>query len=50
LASSAECRVQVIKDRKRLVYGVQFHPENYDAEHSDGRILLENFFRLALRD
>ncbi len=48
LAASPECRVQVIKDRKRLVYGVQFHPENYDDEHSDGRILLESFFRLAL--
>lgn len=48
LASSAECRVQAIKHRDRLVYGVQFHPEAYDAAHPDGRTLLENFFRLAL--
>ncbi len=48
LASTAECRVQAIKDRKRLVYGVQFHPEQYDETHTDGRKVLENFFRLAL--
>jgi len=48
LASSADCRVQAIKQRDRLVYGVQFHPEGFDASHPDGRILLENFFRLAL--
>lgn len=50
LASSAECRVQVMRHRERAVYGVQFHPENYDNEHSHGRTVLENFFRLALRD
>ncbi len=48
LASSTECRVQAIKDRQRMVYGVQFHPEAYDDEHPDGRIVLANFFRLAL--
>lgn len=49
LASTSECRVQAIKDRKRLVYGVQFHPEQYDETHTDGRKVLENFFRLALK-
>lgn len=49
LASSPDCRVQAIKHRDRLVYGVQFHPEAYDTSHPDGRTLLENFFRLALR-
>lgn len=48
LASSPACRVQAIKHRDRLVYGVQFHPEGYDQSHPDGRTLLENFFRLAL--
>ncbi|MBM3860013.1 MAG: hypothetical protein FJ395_10225 [Verrucomicrobia bacterium] len=50
LASTAECRVQAMKDRKRLVYGVQFHPEQYDETHTDGRKVLENFFRLALKE
>lgn len=47
LASSAECKVQVIKHHDRLLYGTQFHPEAYDDAHPDGRTLLENFFRLA---
>jgi GMP synthase (glutamine-hydrolysing) len=47
LASSDECRVQVIKHRDRLVYGTQFHPEIYDDEHLHGKIMLQNFFRLA---
>jgi GMP synthase (glutamine-hydrolysing) len=47
LASSDECRVQMIKHKDRLVYGTQFHPEIYDAEHPHGRLLLSNFFRLA---
>jgi GMP synthase (glutamine-hydrolysing) len=46
-ASTAECRIQAIKREEKLVYGVQFHPECYDAEHTDGRDLLVNFFRLA---
>lgn len=49
LASSTECRVQAFKHRERMVYGVQFHPEQYDESHPDGRRLLENFFRLALK-
>ena len=47
LASSQECRVQVIKHKQRLLYGTQFHPEIYDAQHLHGRRLLKNFFHLA---
>ncbi|MBI5820801.1 MAG: hypothetical protein HZA88_17675 [Verrucomicrobia bacterium] len=47
LASSAECKVQVIKHRDRPVYGTQFHPEIYDDEHPHGKLLLQNFFRIA---
>ena len=47
LASSDECKVQIIKHRDRPVYGTQFHPEIYDNEHPHGKILLRNFFRLA---
>jgi GMP synthase (glutamine-hydrolysing) len=47
LASTAECKVQVIKHKTRLVYGTQFHPEAYDDEHPDGKVLLQTFFKLA---
>ena len=47
IASSPECRVQAVSHAKKLVYGVQFHPETFDDEHPDGRRILENFFELA---
>ncbi len=31
-ASSADCKVQAIKHKKRPIYGVQFHPENSSRE------------------
>jgi GMP synthase-like glutamine amidotransferase len=43
VASSAECKVQVIKRRDRLVYGTQFHPEIYDDAHPHGKVMLQNF-------
>jgi GMP synthase (glutamine-hydrolysing) len=48
LASNDACRVQAIKHKSRLVYGTQFHPEHFDAEHPDGERILRNFFRLAV--
>ena len=47
LASTAECPVQAIKRVDKLVYGTQFHPELFDAEHTEGRKLIANFLRLA---
>jgi GMP synthase (glutamine-hydrolysing) len=47
IASNPNCRVQALRHRDRPVYGVQFHPEFYDEEHTDGRELLRNFFSLA---
>ena len=47
LASSDECKVQMIKHKTRCVYGTQFHPEIYDDVHPHGKVLLENFFRIA---
>jgi GMP synthase-like glutamine amidotransferase len=47
LASNDACRVQAIKHKSRLLYGTQFHPEHFDAEHPDGGKILRNFFRLA---
>lgn len=47
LAETAECKIQIARHRGRPLYGTQFHPEAYDAQHTDGRKLLENFFRIA---
>lgn len=47
LASSRECAYQAIKNRDRLMYGVQFHVE---VEHTQyGREILRNFLGLAKR-
>lgn len=50
LASTPECHIQAMRHHDRLLYGFQFHPEDYRVEperFSDGKRLLENFFRLA---
>jgi GMP synthase (glutamine-hydrolysing) len=47
LASSGLCQIQAIAYEAKLMYGVQFHPEVYSDEHPDGKILLDNFFRIA---
>jgi GMP synthase-like glutamine amidotransferase len=46
LAESDLCHVQVIAHQDRPLFGVQFHPEEYDEAHSDGSKLLENFFKM----
>ena len=47
LASTENCRAQIVKHQQQLVYGTQFHPEVNSADHRDGRRLLANFFRMA---
>jgi GMP synthase-like glutamine amidotransferase len=47
LATNDNCRVQAMRHRDRLLYGTQFHPEAYVEAYPHGRILLQNFFRLA---
>jgi GMP synthase (glutamine-hydrolysing) len=42
-ASNETCRIQAMQHRSRPVFSVQFHPELYDAEHPEGRRILENF-------
>jgi anthranilate/para-aminobenzoate synthase component II len=37
----------VLAHQSAPLFGAQFHPENYDDAHPDGRIILENFFRIA---
>jgi GMP synthase (glutamine-hydrolysing) len=47
LARTTECPVQALKYRRKLLYTTQFHPEAYDDEYPDGRVILQNFFALA---
>ncbi len=46
-ATSPWSPIQAIERLDRPVFGVQFHPERYDAANPDGEIVLRNFFALA---
>jgi GMP synthase (glutamine-hydrolysing) len=45
-ASNETCRIQAMQHEERPLFGVQFHPELFDADHPQGRDLLENFLRI----
>jgi GMP synthase (glutamine-hydrolysing) len=45
-ASNRTCRIQAMRHRRRLLFGVQFHPELFDKEHPEGSRILENFLGL----
>lgn len=45
-ASAPWSPIQAIERLDRPVFGVQFHPERYDAAHPDGEIILRNFFAM----
>jgi GMP synthase-like glutamine amidotransferase len=47
LATSGHCRIEAMRHRERPLYGVQFHPEAFDAPFFHGRQLLRNFARLV---
>ena len=47
LASSPECRIEMMKHRERPLYGAQFHAEIWQAPYNDGEKIMRNFFRLA---
>jgi GMP synthase (glutamine-hydrolysing) len=47
LADSPNCHIEVMKHHIHSLYGVQFHPERFDEKHAAGKIILENFFKLA---
>jgi len=38
--------IQAMQHTSLPLFGVQFHPELFDQEHPDGRIILENFLKL----
>ncbi len=45
-ASNETCRIQAMRHTSRPLFGVQFHPELFDAEHPHGARVLENFLSL----
>jgi len=49
LARSAHCAIEAMRHRTRPLYGVQFHPEAFEAPFMHGRTLLKNFAALARR-
>lgn len=49
LAESASSRVEAICHETRPIYGFQFHPERSDEKHPHGRMIIQNFLKLAAR-
>ena len=47
LAKSDVCGIQAMAHGRLPLFGVQFHPEEYDDGHVDGRQLLINFFNIV---
>jgi GMP synthase (glutamine-hydrolysing) len=47
LASSPECRIEMMKHATRPIYGAQFHAEVCEPPYTDGDKIMTNFFRLA---
>ena len=47
LASTEMCKIQMIAHQHKPVVGTQFHPEYYTDEHPAGRIMIENFCKMA---
>ena len=45
-ASNETCRIQAMQHVSRPLFSVQFHPELFDAEHPQGRRIVENFLAL----
>jgi len=45
-ASNQVSDIQAMQHASLPLFGVQFHPELFDEEHPDGRIILENFLKL----
>lgn len=45
-AGNETCAIQAMRHKERRVFGVQFHPELFDAEYPQGRRVVENFLDL----
>lgn len=47
LARSETCAVEALASDDRPWWGTQFHPEVWNSDHPAGRVVIENFLRLA---
>ncbi len=47
LATTNECQIQAMKYKEKILYSTQFHPEAYSEKNTDGKIILQNFFKIA---
>jgi GMP synthase (glutamine-hydrolysing) len=45
-AANENCKIQAMQHVDRPLFGVQFHPELFDAAHPHGQRILENFLEL----
>jgi GMP synthase (glutamine-hydrolysing) len=45
-ASNENCAIQAMQHDSRPLFGVQFHPELFDSEYPQGRLVIENFLAL----
>lgn len=45
-ASNETCKIQAMQHKERPVYGVQFHPELFNAQFPSGQRVIENFLAL----
>jgi len=45
-ATNQACPIQAMEHTSRPVFGVQFHPELFDDQQADGRLIVENFLDL----
>lgn len=44
-AESDLCEIEALQHRAAPVFGTQFHPEEHDERHPDGRQIICNFFQ-----
>ena len=47
LGANNACRIQIMRLNKKILYGVQFHPEFSSAKYPNGIKLMENFLTMA---
>lgn len=47
LATSPECKIEMMRHRTRPIYSAQFHAEAWKEPYTDGRQIMANFFRIA---
>lgn len=47
LATSPECKIEMMKHRDKPIYGAQFHAESWQEPYLHGQQIMRNFFKIA---